>query len=199
VLPHNITDCHLINDVSMLGDVKTLILTRCTNICDISMLGNVNRIGLAGLSENLIGLPHDNNVKFLTISSSLMNEVTQFRHPERLKRLTLYGDIENIDIIQQLRFRFVYIQLNYALQEVIGLQYIQKLSLESDFNTVKRISNLPSLTCLSSWRRGFGLIEIDYISPAKLSTLELFDTTRSESSMSKLTREIFARLSNMLL
>ena len=40
----NLSECHQIKDVSMLGRLYTLNLTGCNKITDISMLGNVKEL-----------------------------------------------------------------------------------------------------------------------------------------------------------
>ena len=44
----NLSDCNKITDVSALGNVHTLDLSYCHNIIDVSALGNVNSLNLSG-------------------------------------------------------------------------------------------------------------------------------------------------------
>jgi hypothetical protein len=174
------TDCKKINDVSMLENVKTLILNRCSDISDISMLGDVLRLNICGLSRSCLGLPHQNNVKCLTISPYMLHEVEQFHFPDNVRRLVVCGNCPDLSCLQSLKYRYIRIEQNTLFVTVYNMMFVQKLSFSSGIN-LRHLKNLPCLSYLSYAGRNFSSIQIDYLSLPSLTSLELLESDRSES------------------
>jgi hypothetical protein len=162
----NLSGCTQIADVSMLGNVHTLNISFC-RVTDISALGNVHVLDIHN-GNNIMtkSLPYDNNVKVLTCSSSIINEIGVYSNKEKKRLLTVSGDSEGLHLLEG--YRMLHLRHNLKLSSVCDLNALQDLRFTwCPAGIVVR--DLPSLTTLTLNR--LSLVVIDYSTLPKLTSL----------------------------
>jgi hypothetical protein len=163
----DLTGCVKVCDVSALGNVRTLLLSHCVLVKDIRALGRVRHLNLLYIETLHYGLPEDNSVKVLSISSSLLEMVSTF-HCKEQKQL------------------IVYCHPTFRAPLIDGYQTVTLKHSESSV-----ISNLPSLKKLSldfcsdlTLLSGLPLLSHLEISGNRKNVSELFHSLQSLSVVS---------------
>jgi hypothetical protein len=201
-------DCSEMNDISSLNHLQWLSLANCEGVKDISSLDSVDYLDITDMSNLHKGLPLDNTVKSLRISTDSIDQISKYKNKNKSLEITgqcSMDDLKLLDGYRELKlsctgytymieicdFKFLCsLSLEYSAEfaSFYSLPNLQKLHLEGDsrltivpFPTIK-YSTLPLLHTLSFEFIKFDEMIIDPpVQKLKLSYMEVDDIFLSHS------------------